>query len=195
MWALVTVSGITLGCRLFSRFQGPHRLFWDDGLVIFPWVLSLAVAALWQWAATDMYYIMNVQAALDVYNPNTYMVSLRNWLNASLIAELFFYTALFSIKLSFLLFFRRLGSGIAHFKYIWWPVLIVTSGSYSSAVGNVDYKCLVGTIEQITGVCQQEHEIAFTSATLKANAALDVFTDFMSSYIFLFVLSKGLLTL
>ncbi|KAI0594166.1 hypothetical protein F4775DRAFT_575051 [Biscogniauxia sp. FL1348] len=179
IWAFVAVSGITLTCRIVSRFRGPHRLFWDDGFVIFSWILSLITAAIWQWAATDMYYIMNVQAALATYDPERYMTSLRNWLNTSLTAELFFYTALVSIKLSFLLFFRRLSSGINHFKYIWWPVLVIAVGSYIGAVGNVDYKCLVGTLEQITGVCQEEHELRFTTDTLKANAALDVLTDFL----------------
>ncbi|KAK9773003.1 hypothetical protein SCAR479_10333 [Seiridium cardinale] len=196
IWAFVAVSGITLICRLIARFRGPRRLFWDDGFVIFPWTLSLVTAATWQWAARDMYYIMNVQAGLANYDPSIYMTSLRNWLNASLIAELFFYTALFSIKLSFLFFFRRLSNGISHFRYIWWPVLIVTVGSYLGAIGNVDYKCLVGTIEQITGVCQQEHELQFTTATLKANAALDVFTDFMSVPLLFYIsLSLVLLTL
>lgn len=180
VWSLVALAGIALTCRLVARFRGPRRLFLDDGLVIFPWILSLTTAAVWQWAARDMYYIMNVQAALAVYDPSRYMTSLRIWLNASLIAELFFYTSLFSIKLSFLFFFRRLGSGINHFHYIWWGVLFITAGSYFAAVGNVDYKCLVGTIEQITGICQTKHEMAFTTATLKANAALDIVTDFLS---------------
>lgn len=180
IWALVALSGITLACRLVSRFQGPHRLFLDDGLVIFPWLLSLVTASVWQWAARDMYYIMNVQARLALYAPDKYLPSLRNWLNASLITSLFFYTALFSTKLSFLFFFRRLGNKIKHFKYIWWGVLFVTVSCYLASVGDVDYKCLVGTIEQITVGCQEEREIAFTTVTVKANAALDIVTDFMS---------------
>lgn len=183
IWAFVALSGITLACRLVSRFQGPRRLFLDDAFVVFSWLLSLATAAVWQWAARDMYYIMNVQAGLATYDPDRYLPSLRNWLNASLIASLFFYTALFSIKLSFLFFFRRLGNKITHFKYIWWGVLFFTVSFFLASVGNVDYKCLVGTIEQITGVCQTEHEIAFLTVTVKANAALDVVTDFMSQSI------------
>ena len=91
---------------------------------------------------------MNVQAGLAIIDTNKYMTSLRNWLNSSLIAELFFYASFFSIKLSFLLFFPSLGNRTKHFIYTWWGVLFVTAGSYFAAVGNVDYKCLVGTIEQ-----------------------------------------------
>lgn len=180
IWAFVALSGITLACRLVARFQGPRQLFLDDGLVIFAWLLSLVTAAVWQWAARAMYYIMNVQAGVATYAADRYLPSLRDWLNASLIASLFFYTALFSIKLSFLFFFRRLGNKINNFKYIWWGVLFVTVSCFLASVGNVDYKCLVGTIEQITGVCQTEHEIAFPKVTVKANAALDIVTDFMS---------------
>ncbi|KAI8960620.1 hypothetical protein F5Y11DRAFT_349343 [Daldinia sp. FL1419] len=180
-WVLVIVSGITLAIRLVSRFRGPHRLYWDDTLIIFSWILSLIVGAVWQWAAKDMYYTRSVQAGQVVYDLNTFWPRMKNWLTASLIAEMFFYTSLFFIKLSFLLFFRRLGRrGInKHFKYIWWIVLIFTCGSYIASIGNIPYKCLVGTVEQISTVCQQQHEIEFSAVTLKANAAFDVTTDFM----------------
>ncbi|TGJ81603.1 hypothetical protein E0Z10_g7142 [Xylaria hypoxylon] len=164
IWVFVAVSG-------------------DDGLVIFPWILSLVTAALWQVTAKDMYYVFDVQSGLAVYYLTEYLKSLRDWLTTSFVAELFFYTSLLSIKLSFLFFFRRLGSGINHFRYIWWPVLVITVGSYLGAVGNINYKCLIGTIKQTTGVCQTEHELSFTAGTLKANAALDIITDLMSRFL------------
>lgn len=180
IWSFVAISGATLICRVVSRFQGPRRLYWDDALVVFSWLLSLATAATWQWAVKDMYYIMNVQAGKATYDASRYLVALRVWLNASLIAAVFFYTGLLLVKLSFLVFFRRLGKIIYNFKYIWWPVLIVTLGSYFSAIGNANYKCLGGTIEQITVVCQRKKELDFTANILKANAALDVLTDLLS---------------
>ncbi|KAF7527350.1 hypothetical protein G7054_g10481 [Neopestalotiopsis clavispora] len=179
IWSFVAISGVTLICRVVSRFQGPRRLYWDDALVVFSWLLSLATATTWQWAAKDMYYIMNVQAGKATYEASRYLVALRVWLSASLIAAVFFYTGLLLVKLSFLVFFRRLGKIIYIFKYIWWPVLIVTLGSYFSAIGNANYKCLGGTIEQITVVCQRKKELDFTANILKANAALDVLTDLL----------------
>ncbi|KAK8017347.1 hypothetical protein PG993_013673 [Apiospora rasikravindrae] len=179
LWVFVAVSGITLTSRLAARFRA-RRLFWDDALVVFSWTMSLIIAALWQWAAPDMYYIFDLQAGKAAPDPSKYMTSLRNWLNTSLVVELFFYTILLSIKLSFLVFFYRLGRPIHFFRYVWWVVLFVTVGTYLASVGNVNYKCLVGTVEQITVECQSDYELKWTGATLKANAALDVLTDFMS---------------
>ncbi|KAK8110702.1 uncharacterized protein PG998_007159 [Apiospora kogelbergensis] len=179
LWIFVAVSGIALSFRLIARGRG-KRIFWDDGIVLFSWLLSLAIAVLWQWAAPDMYYIFNVQAGLAPMDPVQYMISLRNWLNTSLVVEMFFYTILCFIKLAFLIFFQRLGRHTQHFMYVWWGVLFVTVGTYLASIGNINYKCLVGTIEQITVVCQTEHEVKWTGTTLKANAALDVLTDFLS---------------
>ncbi|KJZ70911.1 hypothetical protein HIM_09704 [Hirsutella minnesotensis 3608] len=178
IWTGVALPGLVLACRLYSRFRGPGRLFWDDGFVVFAWILVLLVAALWQWAAKDMYYVIDVQAGLAQFAPN-FFERMSRWLRVSLIVELFFYTALVAIKLSFLFFFRRLGDGIHYFRYIWWPVLVITLGSYFGSVGNVNYKCLVGTTEEILGVCNTPGEIDWTTRTLQANCVLDVLTDFL----------------
>lgn len=126
-----------------------------------------------------MYYVIDVQAGLEDIAPN-FLERMRRWLNASLDVELFFYTGLVTVKLSFLIFFRRLSDGIQYFKYIWWPVLIITLGSYFGSVGNVNYKCLVGPTEDILGVCSTPGVIKWTTSTLQANCALDVFTDLLS---------------
>ena len=65
-----------------------------------------------------MYYVINVQAGLAPYQPN-FFNSMKRWLAVSLIVELFFYTSLVLIKLSFLLFFWRLGRMVKLFRYFW----------------------------------------------------------------------------
>ncbi|KAK6857200.1 hypothetical protein PG995_007387 [Apiospora arundinis] len=176
LWVFVAVSGIMLACRLVARVRGSRRLFWDDGLVIFAWVLSLATAAIWQRAAEDMYYVFSVASET---NSAEFVRRARNWLNASLAAQIFFYTILGSIKLSFLLFFHRLGRHVPHFNYVWWAVLVITVGSYLGSIGNINYKCFVGTVEQIDVVCATESEVYFSTVTIVVNAALVILTDLM----------------
>ncbi|KAK8037682.1 hypothetical protein PG991_001028 [Apiospora marii] len=181
-WTGTAVSGFVLACRLFARFKGPRRLYWDDAFAAFAFTLVLITAAVWQWGAGKIYHVLNVQAGVETYDPENFLPWMRQWLLASLIAELFFYTSLVSIKLAFLFFFRRLGASIQYFRWIWWPVLGITLGSYFGAVGNVHYKCLVGPIETVLQECNTAPSVSFIIKTLKANCALDVLTDFMSMY-------------
>ncbi|KAK7972350.1 hypothetical protein PG988_006484 [Apiospora saccharicola] len=178
-WTGTAVSGIVLACRLFARFKGPRRLFWDDAFATFAFVLVLITATVWQWGARKMYHVLNVQAGLEPYDPEKFLPWMEQWLLASLIAELFFYTSLVSIKLAFLFFFRRLGASIQYFRWIWWPVFGITVGSYFGSVGNVDYKCLVGRPETVLQECNTAQSVSWVIKTLKANCALDVLTDFM----------------
>ena len=128
-----------------------------------------------------MYLALNMQAGVELYDEKQFFPHMRRWLLASLIASLFFYTSLFSIKLAFLLFFRRLGASIQYFEKIWWPVLLITIGSYIGSVGNVNYNCLVGPLEDILQQCNTESSMSFVIKTLEANCALDILTDFLST--------------
>ncbi|ETS85982.1 hypothetical protein PFICI_04007 [Pestalotiopsis fici W106-1] len=180
VWTGVAVSALTLLGRLFARFRGMHRLYWDDVSVIAAFILVVITGALWQWGAPAMYYVLNVQAGLELYDQTRFFPDMKRWLLVSLIVELFFYTSLLLIKLAFILFFKRLGQRIKFFKWIWWPVLVVTLGSYFGSVGNVDYKCLIAPVETILQECNTASSIGFVVTTLKANCALDIFTDFLS---------------
>lgn len=128
-----------------------------------------------------MYYINAVQSGTAVAKAN-FLDRMKRWLKVSLIVELFFYTSLTLVKLALLSFFRRLGSGIHYFKYVWWPVLVLVLASYFGAVGNVHYKCLLGTTQHILSDCTHTSELNFLTITLKVNCGLDVFTDFLSKW-------------
>ncbi|KAI0543429.1 hypothetical protein F4679DRAFT_568787 [Xylaria curta] len=179
IWTGVAVSGLVLACRLYSRYRGPRRLFWDDIFAVSSFSLVLITGALWQWAARDMYYVINVQAGLATFEADFYE-RVKRWLLVSLIVELFFYTSLVLVKFAFLFFFRRLGNGIDYFRYVWWPVAALSLISFLASVGDVNYRCLVGPLDVVLGECNTAGVIDWTDRTLKANAALDVASDFLT---------------
>lgn len=128
-----------------------------------------------------MYWILAVDAgtaapAADILSKQIV------WLRVSLAVEIFFYTSLTAVKLSFLFFFRRLGENVRRFNWYWWPLTMFVLAIWVAAIGNVQYKCEVGSIVQLnTGFCVSEAASRFTSDTLKANCALDVLSDFLST--------------
>ena len=95
--------------------------------------MNLANAALWQKTANELYAVIavdNVQRSLPP-------------LHSIFTSYLLYYTALWSIKLSFLLFFRKLGIDIRRQRIFWYCVLGYTVASYIICLGTIDYKCLV----------------------------------------------------
>jgi hypothetical protein len=154
-------------------------LFWDDGFAIFGFILVAVVGALWQYAARDMYYTLDVESGIEAFEAD-FFDRLHRWLMVSMIAELFFYTSLVSIKLSFLMFFRRLDTNVNYLKWLWWPTLFFTLATYFISVGNQKYKCEIGSTETIIGECNSPDSISFIYVTLRLNCAFDVLSDFLS---------------
>jgi hypothetical protein len=180
VWAEAGLSFIFLLLRLVSRFRaGSRQLYLDDGLAVFAWILVLVTAALWQWMVDDMYYILNISAGLAAPDAN-FFPRLIMFARIQLVVQLFFYTTLFAVKLSFLFFFRRLGQRVRGQQYIWWPVLFFSVVSYVVSIGDIQYICELGPAETLTTYCNTDSATILSVATLKANCALDVFSDFLS---------------
>lgn len=154
----------------------------DDGLAVLAWVLILVTAALWQWSAVNMYYILDISAGLVAPGPD-FFPRLIVFTRIQFAVSFFFYTALFVVKLSFLFFFRRLGHRVKGQQYIWWPVLFFSVVSYAVSLGDIQYACMLGPAESLVTYCNFASATNFTIATLKANCALDVFSDLLSTLI------------
>jgi hypothetical protein len=126
-----------------------------------------------------MYYILNVNAGIAPIEPDI-AARTRRWLNISAVVEFLFYTILILFKLSMLFFFRRLGTSVDRFNYLWWPILLVSLITYFVSIGTVDYKCLFNSLEFITAFCTSPSGTRFLKTTLDINCALDVLSDFLS---------------
>ncbi|KAL8956364.1 MAG: hypothetical protein Q9193_006107 [Seirophora villosa] len=123
-----------------------------------------------------MYYIMRVTAGVALPDENTVNV-LQGYFKFMLAVIILFYSALWSIKVSFLLLFRRLGKNVQGQKRIWWPVFSITLATYFACIGTIQYACLVSSLEYLTAHCATPAATSFQQMTLKLNCAWDVITD------------------
>jgi hypothetical protein len=62
-----------------------------------------------------------------------------------------FYTSLWAVKLSLLLFFRRLGNQIRSHEIWWWCVTFFTVSGWLICIADLAWPCSVRSIEWITG--------------------------------------------
>ena len=151
----------------------------DDGLVIFALILALASAILWQIFANDMFVLMAVSSGHKMPTPG-FVDNSEAYFKASVAVIAFFYSTLWAIKVSFLVFFKRLTKNVRRQQLLWWPVLGFTVATYFVCIGTIQYRCLVVPLQQITTDCTQNAAVNFQQITLKLNCAWDVLTDFLS---------------
>lgn len=129
-----------------------------------------------------MYYSISVAAGLEKPRANFASVS-ESYLKSTVVVIILFYTSLWSVKISFLLFFRRLGNNVKHQKIFWWPVFVFTVATYFACIGSIQYPCLVRSFTYLTANCATPSATSFRQDMLKLHCALDVSTDFFSMFI------------
>ena len=137
---------------MYARIRGFNRLWWDDALVVLAWLLLLGNAVLWQFAKTGLYAVQAVSSGRQL--PGADFVSqVEQYLRLSAGYFVLFYTSLWSVKVSFLIFFRRLGQNVNHQRVIWWSVSGVVVAGYAVAIGTIRWKCSLPPLQTILGTC------------------------------------------
>lgn len=148
--ALFFAFRVLVRCKIFGRLHA------DDGLVFFAWTLLLTNTILWQTGKDALYDTIAVSTGQRFPPPINFEHNSEQYLRKSVAVIVFFYTGLWSIKMSFLIFFKRLGQNVRNQGLIWWSVLIITTASYFACLGDINYKCLASSFPYIQG----EYEIA-----------------------------------
>lgn len=98
------------------------------------------------------------------------------------VVPMIFYAGLWSVKIAFLLFFRRLGTrSLKGLRYWWWVVLGITLLCYGLCYTTLPYRCCLVSYEVLASPECATQGWSFIS--MKVNCALDVFTDCLSKFL------------
>ncbi|KAK4460192.1 hypothetical protein QBC42DRAFT_298828 [Cladorrhinum samala] len=179
MWATTTISVLCLLVRLHERYH-KKKLHPDDYWAIFAGILVLASAILFTWAHPTMYLVLNIQAGLEQpRDADSFKSAQSTWLVTLLAATTMFNFSLTSVKLSLLLFFRRLGGRVQKHRKLWWGTLFFVIVIWSSSVAGHEYQCLLGSIDYIQQNCFTESAIRVTKAKLIAHRIVDIASDLL----------------
>jgi hypothetical protein len=184
IWGTFAGASLLLLVRLYARFDGPRRLYVDDGFLLSAYALALTTTVLCQYNSSDMWEFLSLVASQirnppppDAPPPTEADLPNVRWLRISLAAYLIFYTGLTAVRLSFLFFFRRLGHNVTRFGYLWWPNLVLTFAVWFGCVGSTPYPCLLSTPENVQDACNSPSAIDYATASLQAFTILDVVSD------------------
>lgn len=180
IWSGTSIATLALAFRYYVRVETFRRLLVDDYLTGFAWTVLLATAILWQVIVPDLYELMEVTAGVRLPSVN-FVANAERYVKGSLAVLFLFYVGLWTIKMSFLMFFYRLGDQITYYRVSWWIVTVITMASGAVCVGTIQYHCLADPLAKVAVKCLSRDAIEFQDITLKVNCALDVFTDALST--------------
>ena len=153
IWGGLAITLIFFIFRIYVRVNSFRKLFVDDGLVLVAWLMVLATAILWHNINGAMYRSLLVTSGEVYPAPPTFVNDEQTFLRGSVAVIVLFYSSLWTVKLSFLIFFRRLGLGVNRQKQLWWCVLAITVASYFCCIGTIEYNCLVPSFAKIASEC------------------------------------------
>ena len=168
-------------------------MFADDVLVIVAWLLQLGTAVLWSVEKGGLYLQYGVTNG-DIAVTSDVSKKIRDFNWCAVVLEAMFYACLWNIKLSFLIFIRRLGEKVAGLRLLWWLVTGLVVASFFTCIGVIPYQCLIPPLETLKGVscsvvrkaianhtCIEQCPIEYANKIRRTNlhytSTIDVITD------------------
>ncbi|PYH44303.1 uncharacterized protein BP01DRAFT_401389 [Aspergillus saccharolyticus JOP 1030-1] len=169
---------LVLTARVIVRLKTFRRLFVDDFLVLLAWVLSVITGIVWRVESPTLYELYALGAGTAAFMPDV-IPRLNTVMRYEAPFMFLFYTTLWCVKFSFLVFFYKLGSKIHNHRVWWWVVSATTLAVWVVSVGDIDYQCSLGGVEFIFEQCNKPYHIRWQNGTFWANCAGDVVTDLL----------------
>ena len=169
----------------------------DDALVILAYIMLLASAGLWQMSLEYIYTLSSVGAGEGQPPRPKLCTATQQRVRGMLATGLLYCISVWSIKLAFLLFFRRVGRDVRGQAVLWWSVLGFNVVSFVAWLGIAAWQITILTTAtargelsdsnhraetshqclQYTDKCYNPSEINSGYAPLKVQTALDVISD------------------
>lgn len=178
MWGGTAASLCFLIFRVFVRLRYFRILYADDFFVLTAWIMLLANSITWQTQQAALYDSFKLsegqlQPTADI------LAAEQSLLRANLAVLILFLFCLWSVKISLLVFFRRLGHQVRGQKIWWWFVVGSTILTWAICISVLPYWCLLGSADYILTQCGASYQQSFTRDTFHYQTAADVVTDAM----------------
>lgn len=144
------VSLAFVAFRIYVRIKSFQRIYADDVLVIIAWLMFLVSAAIWQSQQQAMYEQFILAAGTFIPTPEQ-LAAETKFLRSEVAITILIFTSLWIVKLSFLIFFQRLGQKVRGQRIWWWCVTGFTVITWATCIGTMSFKCLLRSLHYIFG--------------------------------------------
>lgn len=158
LWSGVVISLSFLAFRIFVRIKSFRMIYADDVLVLTAWLMFFVSSVIWQ---TQQMALSQQMALYEEFGSGsgTFVPTpeqleagktLQTLLRCDVVITILYLTALWTVKLSFLIFFRRLSQKVQG-QNMWWCVTGLTVVTWVTCVGITPFKCFLGSLERVFG--------------------------------------------
>lgn len=144
--------------------------------MLFALLMAIATAAIQQPTMRLVYELLRVLNEAREPGP-TFRHDATIAARAYGVTYLFYTLGVYSVKLSFLVFFYRLGSRITLYLVLWWGVVLITIGFGAASIGIVNYSCEFEPIDTMMQHCTKPESLVATFDMFKLSVAMDLVTD------------------
>lgn len=148
MWGGTALSLCFFIFRVFVRLRYFQTVYADDVFILAAWVMLLASSAIWQTQQAPLYNSFKLSAG-QIQPTADILVAEQSLMHANLVVLVLFLSCLWSVKVSILLFFRRLGYNVRGQNIWWWSVMGFTVLTWAICISVLEYRCLLGSADYI----------------------------------------------
>ena len=131
-WTLAGLATVLTAFRLYVRQTKLGRLYWDDAFHCFAWALLVTSAGLYTADIPVIYKVTGVTSGSVLLTADFLENEVPKYINYQFATFTLFYCITWSVKLSFLLFYRRFFLGLRTLMLAWWAVLAFTAIAFIS---------------------------------------------------------------
>ena len=143
--------------------------------------ILLAIVINGQVVLKDIYTVMDVSNGVIPPDQN-FLSTVQRGLRGFGTFMILSYIGIWTIKLNFLLFFKRLGAQFTGYMILWWAVTIITIACFAAVFGTLQFDCMFGSAAYIMTVCPSQATLKKTYTIHKVSCALDAISDFLSKF-------------
>ncbi|KAH6615964.1 hypothetical protein B0J18DRAFT_293457 [Chaetomium sp. MPI-SDFR-AT-0129] len=162
--------------RSYIRWVCFRKLLPEDWVMMVALALQLAAAIVAQLRLSYVYELEDVSNQI-IPMPETFIDDVPKALHGIFIQGILSITGVHLVKLSFLLFFYRLGSAITQYRIFWRCVAFVTLASYAISIALIEYKCMLSDLQVIFFECTANGETARQWTYMVAYCTIDAASD------------------
>jgi hypothetical protein len=156
-WSLFGIAAIFFFLRIGVRLRYSKTLYWDDGFACFAIICLLAHVVVFTVMAPDMFLTLKLEKLAgnkkrqtappdmvgmpDMSQMAQISARITRYLKMQFAETFLFWTCLWSVKASFLAFFKRLTNNLKAHIVAWWIIVAITALAFAGCVISYPISC------------------------------------------------------
>ena len=181
MWAGIGLATIFTIIRTIIRLHISRRIFMDDVFVYIALAVLIAMGVLYTLIMDELFEIVLVSEG-RLPPTASFAAGIPFFLKSQFAIIVLFWTTLWAVKFSFLLYYKKLFVGLpGHMQKCWWAVVIFSLLAYLGCWATQIAAC-VPISSYFTGQCNTPRDIYVGNLSLYYAMAVDIICDILSKH-------------